>query len=49
MEPVSSWILVGFIIAEPLWELLYFDFYGPGHVEVPGPGTQATAVTMLDP
>ena len=47
--PTTSWILVRFISAAPLWELLSLFFYifiyfWPClcHVEVPGPGTETT-------
>ena len=31
MEPKSSWILVGFVSAEPQWELLFFFFESAIH------------------
>ena len=45
MEPVSSWILVRFISAEPRWELLFFIllFLRPylQHMEVPRLGVNS--------
>ena len=51
IEPMSSWILVGFIPAESQWELplIYFELFiylfiwsHLCHVEVPGPGIKFT-------